>query len=59
MKVAKRFPPLTVILLVDDRNSGPVEKRHEVLESLVQVVLRGIEVYTKLLERRFEVDSGL
>lgn len=50
---------LTVILLIDDRDFGPVEEGHDVFEGVVHVFLRGVEVDGELLEGRLEVDPGL
>jgi hypothetical protein len=50
---------LTVVLLVDDGDLGPVEEGHDVLEGVVHVLLRGVEVDGELLERGLEVHPRL
>lgn len=50
---------LTVIFFVDYGDPGPVKKGHKIPESSIQMILRGIQVYTELLEGRLEVDPRL
>lgn len=52
-------PSLTVIVLVDDRDLGPIEELHDVLISGVEQTLCGIEIDAELLRFRVQIRSGL
>lgn len=49
---------LTVVVLVDNGDLGPVEKLHDVLISGVEQTLCGIEVDAKLFRLRVQVQPG-
>lgn len=49
---------LTIIVLVDNGDLGPVEKLHDILISGVEQTLCGIEVDTELFRLRVQVQPG-
>lgn len=49
---------LTVILLVNDGDFGPIKEGHDVLKGGIEKMLRRIQIYREFPDVRFEVQSG-